>query len=86
MPESKTIVLDPITQKEFNDIVTEEFNKVVAGMDENEEFDSIQAVAELFFYNGFLKGCLAMTDKEELRETLLMMKKEIEYQKKNHKR
>lgn len=77
------IIIDPITLKEFNDAVSNEFNDLVEelDMDAVEELD-YQDIAEMFFLNGFYRGCIAATSNEELKETLLMMKKEIEYQNK----
>ena len=34
----------------------------------------------MFFANGFLHGSMNMTDNPDLRETLYMMNKEIDYQ------
>lgn len=47
--------------------------------DELEQLD-YQDIAEMFFYNGFYRGAMAMTDNADLRETINMMTKEINYQ------
>ena len=75
------IILDPMTEKEFNDAVYDAFNEVVEAMDADalEQLD-YQDIAELFFYNGFYRGCMAMTDNADLQETIHMMSKEINYQ------
>lgn len=74
------IILDPMTEKEFNDAVSDAFNEVVGAMDTDtlEKLD-YQDIAEMFFYNGFYRGCMAMTDNEDLQETIHMMSKEINY-------
>lgn len=78
---SDNIILDPITEKEFNDAAYDAFNDVVGAMDTDalEQLD-YQDIAELFFYNGFYRGCMAMTDNADLQETIQMMSKEIKYQ------
>ena len=78
---SDNIILDPITEKEFNDAVYDAFNEVVGAMaaDELQHLDC-QDIAELFFYNGFYRGAMAMTDNADLQETIHMMSKEINYQ------
>lgn len=75
------ITLDPITEQEFNDAVYDAFNEVVEAMDSDElEQLDYQDIAEVFFYNGFYRGCMAMTDNADLQETIHMMSKEINYQ------
>lgn len=75
------IILDPMTEKEFNDAVSDAFNEVVGVMDADElEQLDYQDIAEIFFYNGFYRGCIAMTENEDIKETLYMMRKEIDYQ------
>ena len=80
-PMSNVIHIDPVTRKEFIDTVHEAFESVVDEM-KNTDFSkmSYQEIAELFFANGFFVGCMAMTDNEDLKETIYMMSKEIEYQ------
>lgn len=78
------VEIDPITHKEIDDAVGEAFDKFVDTINRDgvdlDEMD-IQDIAELFFANGFYRGCMAMTDNDsELWETLHMMSKEIEYQ------
>lgn len=78
---SDNIILDPMTEQEFNDAVYNAFNDVIGAMDTDElEQLDYQELAEVFFYNGFYRGCMAMTDNEDLRETIHMMSKEINYQ------
>lgn len=81
MSSRQDIAIDPITEKEFNDAVSDAFNEVVEAMDTDalEKLD-YQDIAEMFFYNGFYRGCMAMTDNADLRETIHMMSKEINYQ------
>ena len=57
------------------------FNNVIEAMDTTvlEQLD-YQDIAEMFFANGFYRGCMAMTDNEDLQETIQMMTKEINYQ------
>lgn len=75
------IILDPMTQKEFDNAVSDAFNEVVEAMDADElEQLDYQDIAEMFFYNGFYRGCIAMTENEDIKETLYMMRKEIDYQ------
>lgn len=75
------IIIDPITLKEFTDAATDQFNDLVEelDMDAVEEMD-YQDIAEMFFLNGFYRGAMAATSDEELKETLYMITKEIEYQ------
>lgn len=75
------IILDPMTEQEFNDAVSDAFNEVVEAMDTDalEQLD-YQDIAEMFFYNGFYRGAMAMTDNADLQETIHMMSKEINYQ------
>ena len=80
---SHDIHIDPITKQEFNDAVCEAFDSVVAELGEIDcEEIPYQHIAEMFFFNGFLQGCLAMTDEgnTDLKETLYMLKQEIAYQ------
>lgn len=76
-----SIIIDPITLKEFHDAVSSEFNDLIEELDTEalEEMD-YQDIAEIFFLNGFFRGARAMTDNIDLKETLYMMTKEIEYQ------
>lgn len=75
------IILDPMTQKEFDDAVSDAFNEVVEAMDADElEQLDYQDIAEMFFYNGFYRGAMAMTDNADLKETIHMMAEEINYQ------
>ena len=81
---TENIILDPMTEQEFNDAVYNAFNEVVEAMDADElEQLDYQDIAEMFFYNGFYRGAMAMTDNEDLKETINMMTKEINYQMKD---
>jgi hypothetical protein len=75
------ITLDPMTEKEFNDAVSDAFNEMVGAIDTDalEQLD-YQDIAEMFFYNGFYRGCMAMTDNPDLQETIHMMAEETNYQ------
>lgn len=75
------IILDPITRDEFGIIAQAAFNEFIDAIGDVEwEEDDFQDIAEMFFFNGFLRGCMAMTENEDIKETLYMMRKEIEYQ------
>ena len=77
------VEIDPITHQEIDDAVGEAFDKFVDTINRDgvdlDEMD-IQDIAELFFANGFYRGCMAMTDNPDLQETIHMMSKEINYQ------
>lgn len=77
------VEIDPITHQEIDDAVEEAFDKFVDTINRDgvdlDEMD-IQDIAELFFANGFYRGCMAMTDNPDLQETIHMMSKEINYQ------
>ena len=77
------VEIDPITHQEIDDAVGEAFDKFVDTINRDgvdlDEMD-IQDIAELFFANGFYRGCMAMTDNADLQETIHMMSKEINYQ------
>lgn len=77
-----SINIDPITWEEFSDAWAEAFDDVVEDMEGDFDDVSKQEIAELFFSNGFLQGCIAMTDESntDLKETLYMLKQEIAYQ------
>ena len=85
-----TVELDPITAEEVDKVIETEFNEIVNAMQKDGmDFDtlSFDDIAELFFANGFLRGCMAMTENEDLKETMSLVSEEIEYQKlhKQHK-
>lgn len=82
MPGDKMIFIDPITQKEFNEIAQENFNEVVETIVNSQDFDDAQEVAEVFFGNGFFLGCLAMIENPKLREVVSLMVDEMDYQNK----
>ena len=86
MSESKKINIDPIT---MGDVMTQFYDNYESAKQElvEEYGDSFEYmywedVAELFCLNGFLLGCMAMTENEELKESISLMLEEIEYQKK----
>lgn len=81
MSNTKDITIDPITQKEFDETADEAFNTFVDALGDIDfsEMD-YQEIAEVFFYNGFYRGCMAMTDNADLQETIQMMSEEIKYQ------
>jgi hypothetical protein len=83
MSNKKNIVIDPITEEEFHNVAMEAFDTFVDALPDT-DFSrlSYQDIAELFFYNGFYRGCMAMTDNADLQETIHMMNKEINYQRK----
>ena len=82
MRDDKMIFIDPITQKEFNEIAQENFNEVVETIVEDADFKNEQEIAELFFGNGFFMGCIAMLENPKLREVVSLMVEEMDYQNK----
>lgn len=75
------ITIDPVTKNEFGIIAQAAFDEFLDAVgDVDWEDVTYQDIAETFFYNGFLRGCLAMATNEDVKETLYMMRKEIEYQ------
>lgn len=81
-----TIFIDPITQKEFNEIAQENFNEVVEAIVEDADFKNEQEIAELFFGNGFFMGCIAMLENSKLREVVSLMSDEMDYQNRNKRK
>lgn len=78
-------VIDPYTKEELDNEVTKAFNTFVnTCRRDGADFDAMdkQDIADLFFSNGFLCGCLAMTENPDVHEAIYMMRKEIEYQNK----
>ena len=75
------ILIDPITQKEFDNEAGAAFDAFVEAM-EGTDFSEMdyQTLAQTFFFNGFYRGCMAMTDNEDLQETIHMMAEETNYQ------
>jgi hypothetical protein len=75
------ILIDPITQKEFDNEVGAAFDAFVEAM-KGTDFSAMdyQEIAQTFFVNGFYRGCMAMTDNADLRETIHMMAEETKYQ------
>ena len=81
MSNTKDIDIDPITQKEFDDAAGEAFDAFVNALGDMDfsEMD-YQEIAQTFFFNGFYRGCMAMTDNADLQETIHMMAEETNYQ------
>jgi hypothetical protein len=81
MSNTKDITIDPITQKEFDDAAGAAFDAFINALG-NIDFSGMdyQEIAQTFFYNGFYRGCMAMTDNPDLRETIHMMAEETKYQ------
>ena len=81
MSNTKDIHIDPITQQEFDDAAGEAFDTFVNALgDIDFSKTDYQEIAEVFFYNGFYRGCMAMTDNADLQETIHMMAEETKYQ------
>ena len=81
MSNTKDITIDPITQKEFDEAAGaayDAFVEVLGDMDFSQMH--YQDIANLFFFNGFYRGCMAMTDNPDLQETIHMMAEETNYQ------
>lgn len=78
---AKDIAIDPITMQEFNNAVSKSYNELTEELDHEavKQMETEDAL-QMFFANGFLYGCIAMTDNPDLQETLYMMTKEIDYQ------
>lgn len=81
MSNTKDITIDPITQKEFDDAAGAAFDAFVNALGDIDysEMD-YQEIAQTFFFNGFYRGCMAMTDNPDLQETIHMMAEETNYQ------
>ena len=76
------IVLDPVTEKEFTDAVSKAFDDFAEALDiEALEEMGVGELSEMMFFNGFLRGAMAMLDDDsDLWDTLYILKKEIVYQ------
>jgi len=81
MSNMKDITIDPITQKEFDEAAGAAFDAFVNALGDIDysEMD-YQEIAQIFFFNGFYRGCMAMTDNPDLQETIHMMAEETNYQ------
>lgn len=81
MSNTKDITIDPITQKEFDDAAGAAYDAFVNALGDIDysEMD-YQEIAQTFFFNGFYRGCMAMTDNPDLQETIHMMAEETNYQ------
>ena len=81
MSNTKDITIDPITQKEFDEAAGEAFDVLVEALGDIDYSDmDYQEIAQTFFFNGFYRGCMAMTDNADLQETIHMMAEETNYQ------
>ena len=81
MSNTKDITIDPITQKEFDEAAGEAFDALVEALGDIDYSDmDYQEIAQTFFFNGFYRGCMAMTDNPDLQETIHMMAEETNYQ------
>lgn len=81
MSNTKDITIDPITQKEFDEAAGAAYDAFVNALGDIDysEMD-YQEIAQTFFFNGFYRGCIAMTDNPDLQETIHMMAEETNYQ------
>ena len=81
MSNTKDITIDPITQKEFNEAAGAAYDAFVNALGDIDysEMD-YQEIAQTFFFNGFYRGCMAMTDNADLQETIHMMAEETNHQ------
>ena len=75
------ILIDPITQKEFDNEAGAAFDAFVEALGDV-DFSQMdyQYIAQTFFVNGFYRGCMAMTNNPYLQETIHMMAEETNYQ------
>ena len=75
------ILIDPITQKEFDNEAGAAFDAFVEALGDV-DFSQMdyQYIAQTFFVNGFYRGAVAMTNNADLRETIHMMAEETNYQ------
>lgn len=81
MSNTKDIAIDPITQKEFDEAAGAAFDAFINALGDIDYSDvDFQQLLQDFFFNGFYRGCMAMTDNADLQETIHMMSKEINYQ------
>lgn len=80
---SRKLYIDPTTQQEFEEAARQAYHDLLDSIDpedyEDEDLD-YQDIAELFFYNGFMSGCLKMHADEDFRETVLVLDEEVKMQ------
>lgn len=81
---SMKLYIDPTTQREFEEAAREAYHDLLDSIDvEDLEDADLQDIAELFFYNGFMSGCLKMHADEDFRETVLVLDEEVKMQTEN---
>ena len=86
--QNKTYELDPDTRKLVFDTIQEEYEECVenvVGEGEEEFFEELdwRDVSNLFYFNGFLHGCLKTAVNSDFLEAIKLMKEELEYQRNN---
>ena len=78
---SRKLYIDPTTEREFEEAAREAYHDLLDSIDvEDLEDADLQDIAELFFYNGFMSGCLKMHADEDFRETVLVLDEEVKMQ------
>jgi hypothetical protein len=78
---SRKLYIDPTTEREFEGAARKAYLDLLDSIDvEDYEDADLQDIAELFFYNGFMSGCLKMHTDENFRETVLVLNEEVKMQ------
>lgn len=78
---SRKLYIDPTTEREFEEAARQAYSSLMESIDmEDLEYADLQDIAELFFYNGFMSGCLKMHTDEDFRETVLVLNEEVKMQ------
>lgn len=78
---SQKLYIDPTTEREFEEAARQAYSSLMESIDvEDLEDLDYQDIAELFFYNGFMSGCLKMHTDEDFRETILVLNEEVKMQ------
>lgn len=81
MSNTKDIDIDPITQNEFDEAAGAAFDAFINALGDIDYSNvDFQQLLQDFFFNGFYRGCMAMTDNADFKETIHMMSEEIAYQ------
>jgi hypothetical protein len=81
MSKTKDITIDPITQKEFDEAAGAAFDAFVNALGDIDYSNvDFQQLLQDFFFKGFYRGAVAMTNNADLRETIHMMAEETKYQ------
>ncbi len=81
---SSKLYIDPTTEREFEEAARQAYSSLMESIDvEDLEDVDLQDIAELFFYNGFMSGCLKMHADEDFRETVLVLNEEVKMQTEN---